>query len=643
MARSGLRYRPEVDGLRTLAVLPVILFHMGVSGFSGGFVGVDVFFVISGYLIGTIILTEVAEGRFSILGFYERRARRILPALFLVLAVSTPLAMALMLPGPLTEYGENLLGTGLFASNLTLYLQGGYFGGPAELKPLLHTWSLAVEEQFYIFFPLLALLLRRRVGSWLFAGVILVLTALSLILADYLSYRGPTLNFYLLPTRAWEMGVGVLVAILLMRGPPLRGAAAELAGAAGLAAIAAAVVLFDDSTRFPSLLALLPVLGTAAILMADGGESRAGRLLSLRPFVWIGLISYSLYLWHQPTLAFLRLGWPEAAERPLPLALAGVLSLLLAWASWAWVERPFRDKARIGGQAIFAFAAAGLTAAVVAGALLIQSGGLIGRYPPADRPLAAITVAETGRYVRDAYTAEARDRPIPADRPTVLLIGDSHSQDFYNMIREADAFPGYEIVARYLSARCQPMLGLSPEQTATDRARCGSGFGNLSDAVIAEAADADLVLIVASWRPWAAARIAETVAAFDRRPGEDLFVVGTKGFGWPDLRHLLALEPEARVALRLPPEDRMSEANGLLREALPEGAFIDLEGLACDAGGCPQFTPEGALISPDGSHLTPEGAAWLGGLVFGRSALSRFAGQLARDAEALTQPAESSP
>ena len=625
MASSGLRYRPEVDGLRTIAVLPVILFHMGLETFAGGFVGVDVFFVISGYLIGTIILTEVAEGRFSLVRFYERRARRILPALFLMLAVSTPLAVLTMLPGQLAEFGANLIGTGLFVSNLTLYLQGGYFGGPAELKPLLHTWSLAVEEQFYILFPLVALMLRRWMGGWTVFAVILALSVASLALADVLSYRNPTINFYALPTRAWELGVGVLVALWLMRRPALRGAPAELASAAGLAAILAAVLLFDEDTRFPSLLATLPVFGTALLLLADGAEARVGRLLSVRPMVWIGLVSYSLYLWHQPTLAFLRLAWPEAADQALPLALAGGLSGALAWASWRYVEQPVRDRTRVGSRAMFRIAGAGIAVSVIAGALLVQTGGLIGRYPPADRMLAATSVAGNGVYVSSAYYAEVWERPVPPDRPTVMLIGDSHSQDFYNMIRAVGAFPDHAIVARYLTARCQPMLGLSEMQGQADRERCGRGIGSLTPEIVAEAGQADIVLIVASWRPWGAERIAETLAAFDRSPGTDIFVVGTKGFEEPDIRRLLALSAEERIALRLPASERLLEANALLGAALPADAFVDPLALACDAAGCPQFTPEGALISPDGSHLSPEGAAWLGRLIFEGSALARFA------------------
>ena len=212
-----MNYRAEIDGLRALAVLPVILFHAGFKWFSGGFVGVDVFFVISGYLITTIIISDLAEGKFSIVNFYERRARRILPALFFVMVVCLPFAILLLAPSDLKDFGQSLVSTATFSSNILFWWERGYFGTALELKPLLHTWSLAVEEQYYIIFPLF-LTLSWKFGIRKITIFLMLIFLISLSLAHFTSIYGIfdriiTGSFYLIPTRAWELLLGVFIAI----------------------------------------------------------------------------------------------------------------------------------------------------------------------------------------------------------------------------------------------------------------------------------------------------------------------------------------------------------------------------------------------------------------------------------------------
>ena len=209
-----MKYRAEIDGLRALAVLPVIFFHAGFSLFEGGFVGVDIFFVISGYLITSIIISEIVEERFTILNFYERRARRILPALFFVMAVCVPFAWFWLAPNDLKSFGGSLIATSTFSSNIFFWLDSNYFGLAAELKPLLHTWSLAVEEQFYILFPLF-LLMTWKLGRKILIALLFLLFVLSLFLADWASIHQPAFNFFLLPTRGWELLIGAFIAFYL--------------------------------------------------------------------------------------------------------------------------------------------------------------------------------------------------------------------------------------------------------------------------------------------------------------------------------------------------------------------------------------------------------------------------------------------
>ena len=355
-----MQYRPEIDGLRAVAVLPVILFHAGFGLFSGGYVGVDVFFVISGYLITSILLADLERGRFSILRFYERRARRILPALFVVMLACLPFAYLWMLPTQLKDFAQSLVATVFFASNILFWREDGYFAAAAELKPLLHTWSLAVEEQYYLLFPPVLLGLWRIGRRWAFWAVVTV-AVLSLGLAEWGWRNSPSANFYLAPTRAWELLAGSICAFLSL-GRAQR--SNEVLGAAGLGLIVFAIFAYDDTTPFPSLYGLAPVAGTALVILFASGGTWTGRLLSLRGFVGIGLISYSAYLWHQPLFAFARL---RTIGEPTTVLMTGlaVLSLLLAWATWAWVEQPFR---RRGTQLLperrTMFAASGTVAAV---------------------------------------------------------------------------------------------------------------------------------------------------------------------------------------------------------------------------------------------------------------------------------------
>ena len=303
-------YRSEIDGLRALAVMPVIFFHAGFEAFSGGYVGVDIFFVISGYLITSIILNEKQNNNFTLINFYERRARRILPALFLVMLVTIPLGWLLMLPDQFVDLGKSLYSTSLFSSNILFWLQSGYFEGPAELKPLLHTWSLAVEEQYYLFFPILVMLIWNLGKNWMIV-IISLIGILSLITAQIASYESPSANFYLLPTRIWELVLGVLAAFYLLNKPSdfriLGKVASDLLSLLGFGMIFFSVFTFNKFTPFPSFYSLLPTLGTLLIILFATKNTKVGKVLSLSPIVGVGLISYSLYLWHQPIFAFARI------------------------------------------------------------------------------------------------------------------------------------------------------------------------------------------------------------------------------------------------------------------------------------------------------------------------------------------------
>jgi peptidoglycan/LPS O-acetylase OafA/YrhL len=372
---KGMNYRREIDGLRALAVLPVILFHAGFPLFGGGFVGVDVFFVISGYLITTLMLNERAAGRFSIVRFYERRARRILPMLFTVVLACVPFAWVWLLPGDMKSFAESQIAVALFSSNILFWQQSGYFDAGAALKPLHHTWSLAVEEQFYVLFPLFLAAAWRLGRTWLFA-LLGAMAVTSLALAEWGSIHSRAATFFLLPTRAWELLAGALVALwLIRRDPPALSRSAvmrvvhEAGGLAGLVLIGYATFAFSKTTPFPGFHALLPVGGTALIVLFATPQTFAGRLLGLRPLVFVGLISYSAYLWHQPLFVFARYASLDPLTTGEYLGLA-VAALVLAALSWRFIEAPFRDRQRISARAVLLFS--------VSGSVLIAGVGLAG-------------------------------------------------------------------------------------------------------------------------------------------------------------------------------------------------------------------------------------------------------------------------
>lgn len=332
-----MKYRTEIDGLRALAVLPVIFYHAGFKAFSGGFVGVDVFFVISGYLITGILVQELEGEKFSLIRFYERRCRRILPALCLVAFSTIPLSLYFLPPEELDAYFKSLIALGLFSSNILFWQESNYFDAEASDKPLLHTWSLAVEEQFYLLFPLLLIAIwrfdRRLVFSIIFlAGVI------SLFLSEWGWRNSPVANFYLSPTRAWELLLGSLVALHVNK---KRIYSNNLISIFGFICIVYSVFAFDEATPTPSIATLLPTVGAALIIAFGGTGTIVARALSIKPLVGIGLISYSAYLWHQPTIVFTKL-YLLGPITPLVSITAVSFSLLLAFLSWRYVEQPFR-------------------------------------------------------------------------------------------------------------------------------------------------------------------------------------------------------------------------------------------------------------------------------------------------------------
>jgi peptidoglycan/LPS O-acetylase OafA/YrhL len=410
-----MKYRTDIDGLRTIAVGLVLLFHAHL-GVSGGFIGVDVFFVISGFLITRTILDAHEHGRYSILAFYDHRARRILPALVPPLVVTTIAAAFLMLPTDFSAYGQSLAATALFSSNIWFWHSAGYFDTTSATNPLLHTWSLGVEEQFYIFFPLLMTLLFRAAMRWRVA-VIGGIAIVSFVLSCAMLERAPEFTFYQLPTRAWELMVGSLISF---RGlPQPKPIVAQLCSLAGLVAIMASALTLTETSPFPGAAALPAVIGAAFIIYAGlgGAPTAVGRLLSTPPFRFIGLISYSLYLWHWPLLVFYSY---VTGRSPDGAIAAGILAAAVAIAavSYKFVEQPWRRRSPHIAVAVAPIAGLAAMMAVCAIGLACYRGhGFPQRLSPEVRRIAA--VAES----RPSFACQVKG-PGDVDKDRLCRIGD---------------------------------------------------------------------------------------------------------------------------------------------------------------------------------------------------------------------------
>lgn len=641
-------YRREVDGLRALAVLPVIFFHAGFHTFRGGFVGVDVFFVISGYLITGIITAELEAGKFSIVNFYERRARRILPALFLVMLCCLPFSWMWLLPQDLKNFSQSLVAVSAFASNVLFWRSSGYFETATELKPLLHTWSLAVEEQYYVFFPVFLALSWRLGRRWVLMLLAMVF-AISIAIAQWGSAAQPEAAFYLLPARGWELLIGAFVSFYLGRegGKGLNQTVCEVGGLAGFALVIYSVFAFDKHTPFPSVYTLAPTLGTALIILCATDRTYAGRLLGHRIFVGVGLISYSAYLWHQPMLALAKHRSFETPGKPL-LGFLALASLLMAYVSWKYVECPFRDRKRFQRKPIFAMA--------VVGSAFFAAVGLMGHmrkgFPERSEAFAGFssiqTLADSRCHAEPGRTLEqlaAGDlcREGAQVTPTMAIVGDSHAGVIFQSVGKLGAERGFSSYA-FSDGYCAPLMNF--RMSKYQPADCQERLMRVMEGIRKAPAVKDVVLAaewatytqgyrddgygnanspaLASDRMGSAATPAENKEVFERtliatiqhlREAKKNVVVVTPvpEFHLPVLKsvvkiRLFGLEPSLVPQVSME-EYRARNAEVLkVFERLTDVRFVDSTRYFCGGGVCRSTDGMGRPLFSDTNHVTQYGA-----------------------------------
>jgi peptidoglycan/LPS O-acetylase OafA/YrhL len=485
-------YRPDIDGLRAVAVLSVVVFHAFPDALPGGFVGVDVFFVISGFLISSIIFKGLETGAFSFIDFYKRRVLRIFPALLLVLVATLAFALSVLNVDEQKQIARHVAAGAGFVSNFVLWSESGYFDSAAESKPLLHLWSLAIEEQFYLVWPpLLWAATRRRLSL---RGVVVAVAALSFGANVVLFRTDSVADFYSPLTRFWELLAGALLAHATLHGGKASRVARDWVSLAGGCAIVASLVLIERGRTFPGFWALLPVGGAVAII-AGGAEAWLNRtLLSRRALVWIGLISFPLYIWHWPLLAFARL--LESATPAAPLRAGAVAAaVVLAFLTYRFVERPLRFGARRNGKAIALTIAMALVGCAGLGVAVLKKIP-----PPLTAAQAALAWTDADKFDPVCHRRFGRKFPycrMSADRDaTVALIGDSFANAYFPGVSREYARRGENLVMLG-AAGCPPLLDIvSGYAGQKDSCR-----GRTSDALraVADTPSIKTVILAANW------------------------------------------------------------------------------------------------------------------------------------------------
>jgi peptidoglycan/LPS O-acetylase OafA/YrhL len=630
---SHPEYRPDIDGLRAIAVLFVVGYHYFPDQFPGGFIGVDVFFVISGYLITSIILANVRNGGFSYFDFYARRIRRIFPALAIVLSSSWIFGWFFLQNDEYKRLGKHIAAGAVFVSNFSLWSEAGYFDKAAESKPLLHLWSLGIEEQFYIVWPfLLIFIFAMRLNILI---VLLVSLATSLIYCLLIMKNHTVAAFYSPASRFWELAIGGVLSYLTTSHRALMATASAWQSAIGLTLIAISCAAYSSNVSFPGWRAILPTMGAMLAISGRNGFLNA-RILSYRPLVALGLISYPFYLWHWPILSFSKIFLEERASFVLNLLLIGA-SVLLAWATYRFVERPIRERPGFTNAKILAFVVFGIGAV---GYNTYLQDGYAGRYgdvgpylanfandPPDMKYMVRNRIFELNRDYCDFYDLESyrNGNPTSVPRPTIpeycftkrdksknsiFIWGDSHAWHLYYGLQKVLA--GNINILQVTSSGCP--VSIVTSESVSDYCSISNKF-----ALQVIAAEKPELVLLAQAQSHDEDKFREIASALKASGVKKVFVVGPVPHWKPDLYKVIAKKyfhdtPE-RISTNL--DQQFFEINDKLKAASSQGdlfAFVDVIGALCNSSGC--LARLGAdnkdgITTWDYGHLTPVASAFV--------------------------------
>jgi peptidoglycan/LPS O-acetylase OafA/YrhL len=614
-------YRPDIDGLRAIAVVSVVLFHASMPGFGGGFLGVDVFFVISGFLI-TRILTHEGTQAVSLAAFYERRVRRIAPALIAVLAASLLAALLLFSPNEIEELSKTVVSVTFFVANFHFMRGADYFASQADASPLVHLWSLSVEEQFYVAYPLFLWVMRRLPRTFLLPAVAAGLVA-SFAVSQWLATRDPNAAFYFTPSRAWEILLGALVALRPLKVPE---AGAEVLALVSLSLVTVPVFFFSRHTVWPGLNAAIPTAGTAVLLaLGEGRRTLVSRLLSLKPLVAVGLVSYSLYLWHWPLFEFYQ-RWVLRPIAPWEYAVLIAIAASAAWLSWRFVERPFRRVHNGIDRTVLLCGVAASALTLVCGCTAVLAAkGLPERFdPPTRRIYAYMDIHGDARFIREmglrtcSINEFTDTKPFPFEtclsttqgRRNILLWGDSHSRNYLVGLRHEAKNADVDVLQATFHS-CVPALA-NPRATPACTAFNRSLFDHLDHRIAAVILSARLTgqtHSAVAMRDMArqivrkGIRVIVIGPSLEYRQPVPLYVARYVSTGDPSM-----LDTAPRL---IPGLGALDATVGSLFAHEPGVTYISVLDTVCHDYRCPLVTGT-APVQFDEAHLTLEGSLLLG-------------------------------
>lgn len=525
-----MKYRTEIDGLRALAVLPVILFHAGFESFSGGFVGVDVFFVISGYLITTIIISEMGEGKFSLVNFYERRARRILPPLYLMIIIVIPIVLYVYPPHAVKDFFQSIVAVVIFLSNYFFYIELDYFNDISDISPLIHTWSLSIEEQFYFIFPALLFLIARLKNN-LKIFIFFTFTFLGFFYSILLANIDSSFAYFHFFSRFWQILFGSLIALLLfnnellIKSNKLNGLLSLL----GFCIIIAALILINKEDPYPNFLSIMPVLGTGLLIISLNKENKYGiyKLFTYRPLVYIGLLSYSLYLWHQPLFAIYR-EFTLLQINAVSFSALFLLSFLMSYLSYNYIESIFRDKTRLSRFQVFIIL---LITAFSLGSLGYAGHKSNGFYDIKYNMLSlesqrAFEDIEKVKRDRNEFWGDILENRPKTFRPSakkILILGDSKGEDLYVSLKQDNRFTEeFDFVYMRWDDPCMmPLNDIKKTSSA-----CQIELNELSSSKLID--KADLIILTSTWTYSSNKNVEDTIKFLSSK--KPIYVLSTANF-----------------------------------------------------------------------------------------------------------------
>ncbi len=648
-----INYRPEIDGLRAIAVIAVILYHAQINFFeniffSGGFIGVDIFFVISGYLITSLIIKELFQtNKFSFTYFYERRFRRLIPVLFFVMLASLPLGWSLLLPTSFVEFAKSIISSIAFGSNFFFYFSEiQYAAEDSFLKPFLHTWSLSVEEQFYIIFPILFMLLFKYFRKNIFY-IIIIFIIISVLFANATSLSNQSLSFYILPTRGWELLSGSLLAYLeYTKGKDTsKPIIKELLTITGLVLIILSFLYFTDDTLHPSYFTIVPILGVCIIIWFADNSTLVGKILSTKIFVGLGLISYSLYLWHYPSFAFARIA--ENFETLESKILIIFLTIILSIFSFFLIEKPCRNKSFSFKKIFYSFFMGMILIAIYCN-WVINKDGFIER----EKFLKSFNVKFDNyildpRYYLKNHHFHFETNYIPSNfeksennlKTKVLIVGNSFGADFFKILHlNKNLYKNYDFDLISPKIRSLKMIKHNPYQVRClknliEKNNFDCEGENFTENILDQFNKSDVVLLSTYWEDQDLSRLKEIILLIKQKNkkvivvNQGILLETTTKYNFnpldyfvylnnrlPNKKDLLNIEKE--VYQKLDFNKKRLSKNYKLKEISNEANvnYLDLKQLQCDksSNSCKLMTPEGYKIYWDQGHNTYEGADYLG-------------------------------